>query len=239
MGEPYSEWFNHAKNFLFDNWKYNHERYFEDDDTKHKDFLCALLNEDSVELFSRAQIGFLFLKSFMDKTMDEKPSFITRKELRNIQYRLFQQYLEANPNDPKKTEAFYHLNDYKVVNNLVQVFPPVNRLYKKYLISNPVGFENYVKILLRQYQIPYDGRLAIEPYLMQIFPDLRVFVDKLFNTNFDDSNMNRLKDFILSFMKNNPDLLKKPFEIENDNDRVFVEQFLSLKRKAFSNFDNF
>src|SRR5690606_24929971 len=62
LWNPGSDWFEHTKNLVFNNWKYNHGRYFQKDNLKHKDFLCSILNNVSIDFIKRAQIANLFLK---------------------------------------------------------------------------------------------------------------------------------------------------------------------------------
>lgn len=100
-------------------------------------------------------------------------------------------------------------------------------------MSNPIGFEGYVKILLRPYQIPYNGKLVLEPWIEQIFPDWNEFEQKLVDTTFTDDNMNKLKQILLPYLNPFFSSNRTPFEIRKKEEQTFLDNFLSLKRRDY------
>ena len=160
----------------------------------------------------------------MDST--ESELFISKKELRNTVYHLFNQYLNSNPDDPFKTQEFYKLNEYRIVEGNAIFFPPVSLRFKKYLMNNDEGFKGYVKAFLRPSQTPYNGRLVVEPWIEQIFGDWHIFKERLSQSQFEDMDYDRLKRIILEYLPEFFNSNRTPFEIKDEVDANFVESFV-------------
>ncbi|MBK9959189.1 MAG: hypothetical protein IPP11_11515 [Chitinophagaceae bacterium] len=97
------------------------KKYFQSNSINTKQFLCSILNDESIDIFIRANLAHQFLRGMIENTIQENGFFITKKELRNIIYSLFDKYLKSDKTEPLKTLEFYYLNDYKVVNEMVGV----------------------------------------------------------------------------------------------------------------------
>lgn len=231
VGYPNSDLFLHAKDYVFTYWKYNHDRYFESDKQKQKEFLCAILSDNEIDFFTRASLANQFLKSIIENESKEDEFFITKKELRNVIYNFFDQYLTLNPKDPVQTLDFYHLNYYKVEKKGVVYLPAASRRLKRYLLNNELGFEGYVKTLLRPAQVPYIGDLVFEPWLEDIFGDWKIFKQKLLDTSFGNNDYNNLKRIILEHIDQFFSSGLKPLKVKNEKDSKFVDQFLNFKRR--------
>ncbi len=231
LWKPGTNWFDQAKQMVYFTWSWNHKKYFQSNNDQHKEFLCSILNDESIDIFIRANLAHQFLRGMIENTIQENSFFVTKKELRNIIYCLFDRYLQSDKTEPLKTLEFYYLNDYKVVNEMVVRFPPACRRFKKYLLSNDEGLKGYVSILLRPSQFPYNGGLVLEPYIEQIFPDWKVFETKLSSTVFADTDMNRLKKIILKYLPSFFTSGRRPFKIQDKEDSAFIDNFLSLKRR--------
>ncbi len=228
-----SNYFEQVKQWVCILWKFNHKKYFQSDDEQHRQFLLSILADETIDRYVRALLAHLFVHSLIEDTIQGDNLFITQRELQRIIYRLFSDYLDTSPTDPIKTIQFYYLNDYKRVNGYVILYPPAGRRFKRYLLTNPVGFEGYVRLLLRPYQHPYNGKLVLEPWIEQIFPDWHVFEHKMSITTFTDSSMDRLRQIILPYL--NPFFAsnRTPFEIKNKEDQNFVDNFLQFGRRTY------
>jgi len=233
LWKPGTNWFDQAKQMVYINWSWNHKKYFQSNNDQHKEFLCSILNDESIDIFIRANLAHQFLRGMIENTIQENGFFITKKELRNIIYSLFDKYLKSDKTEPLKTLEFYYLNDYKVVNEMVVRFPPACKRFKNYLLTNEEGFKGYVRILLRPSQFPYNGGLVLEPWIEQIFPDWKVFEAKLSNTVFDDEKLNRLKEIILPYLPTFFTSGRRPIIISDEQESKFIEEYLSLKRRDY------
>lgn len=229
LSRPGSYWFDQAKQLIYINWQWNHKKYFQSKNEIHKQFICSILTDVSIDPYIRASMAFQYVRGMEEDSLDESQFFLKRKELRNLIYSLFDEYLKSNPTDPLKTLEFFYANDYKVEHGHVVRFPPACRRFKNYLLSNFEGLRGYTSILLRPWQFPYKGKFVLEPWLEQIFPDWQVLQAKLHSTDFNDETINRLRKIILDYMKAYFNSGKQPFEITNQDDKRFVELFLNLK----------
>ncbi len=225
---PHSNWLEYAKHLVVLGYQYNQQKYFQNSSIIHREFLISILDDESIEPFVRAHLARPFLNAIFENPSIENILFIKRKDLRIKIYRLFDDYLKSNPIDPKKVSEFYHLNDYKVENNIVIYLSVASRTYKRYLLNNPKGFQGYTKLLLRPSQIPYNGNLVLEPWLEQIFVDWHIYKTNLLAANVDDESMMRLKDIIINYIDDFYDNGKQPFQIQDNHDRTFLEKYLSL-----------
>lgn len=225
---PGTYWFANAKRLIFDKWKQNHLHYFQSKMESHKEFIFSVLNDEPTDLFIRASLAFQLLNGLHTGLVEENEFVLNRKELRNLIYHLFDNYLISNPSDPNKTLEFFNLNDYRVEGEYAKRFPPACKRFKNYLLSNVEGFKGYIKTLLRPSQHPYNGKFVIEPLIEQVFPDWRIFEKKLLNTDFEDKDLNRLKEIILEYLTTYVDSGRKPFKILDQHDREFIERFLQI-----------
>lgn len=223
---PGSSWFEQVKQMIYMTWEYNHKKYFQSNNELHRRFIFDILENESLDSFIRASLAFNFIRGLTEGTFDKEHFFLKKKELRNLNYHLFDEYLNSNPTDAYRTIEFFYLNDYKIENEHVIRFPPACRRFKNHLLSNDEGFQGYIKILLRPSQFPYNGKLVLEPWIEQIFPDWKVFQARLANVKFSDESLNRLKNIILEYLGGYFNSGKKSFEIQNKDDQLFVENLL-------------
>lgn len=229
--KPDNNWFNEVDNLVYRNWPWNHKKYFLSNDKLHKDFLCSIFNEESVSLYFRAELANRFLDGLIENVFHENAFFFKRKELRNIIYFLFDKYLQSSQTDSIRTMNFYTLNDYQVENQKIIYFPPASKRFKKYLLCYDKGLKDYISVLLRPSQLPYNGQLVFDPWLENIFPDWKIFEIRLSETVFEDENINKLKNIILQYLPLYFNNSNKPIMITDRKDSKFVDEFLSLKRK--------
>lgn len=232
LSRPGSYWFDQAKQFVYINWQWNHKKYFQSKNELHKEFIFSILKDESIDSYIRASLAFQYVRGMEENAIDENTFFIKRKELRNFIYYLFDNYLNSNPSDPHKTLEFFYANDYRIEKDHVMRFPPACKRFKKYLLSNIEGLKGYTRILLRPWQIPYNGKLALEPWIEQIFPDWKIFEAKLASTDFEDDDLERLRKIILKYLPIFFASGRKPFEISDQEDKRFVEILLNLKNSS-------
>ncbi len=232
IATPRSPWFEQVRRLIYLNWQRNQKKYFKSINERHKEFICSIFEEESIDSFTRASLAFQFLKGIRENAIIESGFFLKGKELRNLIYKLFDNYLNSNPNNPNKTIEYFYLNDYRIENLYVVRFPPACKRFKNYLLSNDDGLKGYTKILLRSSQIHYNGNLVLEPFIVQIFPNWKIFETKLANTEFDDNNVNRLKKILLNYLETYFNSGEKPFKISDQDDKGFVEKLLNLKESS-------
>lgn len=228
-----SNWFEQVKQWVYILWEFNHNKYFQSNSELHKEFLCSIFTDETIDPFLRASLAELFLRSLIERTIDPTRFVMKQRDLQRVIYKLFDDYLNTSPANPNETIQFYYKNDYKRENSYVILYPPAGRRFKRYLQTDPVGFKGYVKILVRPSQIPYIGKLVLEPWIEQIFLDWREFQNQLSTTTFDDPDMNKLKQIILPYLEPFFKSNRTPFEISNKDDQKFVDNFLSLQRRNY------
>ncbi|HEY1032871.1 MAG TPA: P-loop NTPase fold protein [Flavipsychrobacter sp.] len=227
---PSSNWYELAKQLVYTYAGYNNSRYFNNDGILHKRFLYEIFKDSSIALLTRAWLISEFDKAIRAGQLDETKLSIGKKELANITFHLFDQYLNSNPNNGYDVLSFYALNDFTIVGSAVTHLPHVNRRFRRYLSTNPNGFKDYVKTLLRPSRFPYTGELTMEPYLQDIFGNWQTFEKKLSETDFGDENHDKLKSIILKYLSEYFNSNRTPFKIEAIEDAKFVDEFLNFKR---------
>jgi hypothetical protein len=226
---PRSNWLEYAKHLVVVGWIHNQKKYFQNNGTIHREFLISILDDESIDPFVRTNLAWPFLNAIFDNPQIENELFIRRRDLRSKIFHLFNAYLKSDFTNPQKAYEFYHLNDRKVKNGVVTYLPAASRYYKRFLLNNPKEFEGYTKLLLRPSQTYYEGKIVLEPFLEQIFVDWRIYKAALSSVNFANESMTRLKRIILEYIDGFYKNGREPLYIQNDDDRVFIEKYLSLK----------
>ncbi|MBK7373518.1 MAG: hypothetical protein IPJ09_19200 [Saprospiraceae bacterium] len=184
---------------ILHDWHKNKNLYFNNDDKHVDDFIIRILEKGSISELNRTFIAYELLYDLL-RDRHEFDVTIRPKELIRIMYKIFDEYLRKEVKNNHDLYNMFYMQIYKFVNNNRILFPPACRRYKNFLLHDDMAFTYYIKSLVRSLYNPLrkeNDDFVFDPWLIDIFPNKDLFLNRLTNIEFNDDSMTQLQGILI------------------------------------------
>lgn len=171
LNQESSNFLSYGKGILLETSKVNRQ-YFKTN-IDYRNFIKGILSDNELPYYDRAVIANAFLEQNISG--QNNPIF-KKKELQEIIYSLFDEYLNTKQAYDYEVHAFYLLNDDSPdKHNRIKIYEKASERLREF-ITQPDQFEQYLKYLIRSVSLPnQNNEFTIEPFTIDIFRDWSVF----------------------------------------------------------------
>ena len=130
------------------NWGANINRYFGGNKEEYNRFFSELTSDKDIDIRIRSSLVYNFIEDFINKKITNETSFISQEDLQERALTIFEEYLNSiNMKYNGEMQSFYRSNYYEVNEQIITYSDKTNKLYLKYLKTNHLVFNNYLKML--------------------------------------------------------------------------------------------
>jgi hypothetical protein len=175
-------------------------------------FLQRVLADESMPLVARVKLAHLFLSEAMNS--DQAGKDPSRRAWQRVIYRLFDDYLNRQPENFDEVLMFFMQNDYRRKEGHIEWYPPAGRRLRRYILTNPTALERFTIHMLIQQANADLGYHAIQKWFIEsIFTVTQFYRNMLETSSFGNPKAEKARNIILrhwdKYMENG-----KPFFLE-------------------------